>query len=172
MINLNELPNLYPITFRIDAGYITFTSLESGASDTGVKSAYTAIDFAETHNHLNPENDESKPFYIPPVVNGAVQSATTYGCIGKIPFKQLLGRGCRRMTVKFTECAIEDMPIGSQVVGIQRDENEWDDLKIKVRRIEVHEDIIVLLAHYSMHGVGYGAEVNIKRGTLVRYTKG
>ena len=171
MINLNELPNLYPITFRIDAGLITFTSLENGVTDAGVTSAYTALDFAETHNNINPENEEGKPFYIPPVVNGVVQSAATYGCTGKIPLKQFSGRGYR-MTKSYIESAIEDMPIGSQIVGIQRDEDEWDDLKIKVRRIEVHDDTIVLLANYSMYGVGYGAEVNIKRGTLVRYTKG
>lgn len=171
MINLNTLEYLYPLTFRIDGGSITFSSMWDGVSDTGVKSEYTARDFAETHNNINPENDEGKPFYIPPVVNDIVQTATTYGCVGKIPTIQLLGRGCR-VTVKFTECAIEDMPIGSQIVGIQRDEDEWDVMKINVRRIEVHDDLIVLLAHHSMHGVGYGAEVNIKRGTLVRYTKG
>lgn len=172
MINLHDLSLMYPITFRVDGGVITFTNNECGISDAGVASAYTARDFAETHNNINPENDEGKPFYIPRLVNGFVQrAAESHTCNDDVPLNQVIGRGFR-MDNPYIESAIEDMPIGAQIVGIKRCEDEWDDLNMKVRRVEVHDDIIVLLAHHSMHGVGYGAEVNIKRGTIVRYTKG
>lgn len=174
MIDLNELPNLYPITFRKKDGTMTtFTSLQIRASSTGERSgSFDAYDYAVCHNKLNPLNSPDLDFYLPPFVNGKVQRSVTNGRLEQsIQTEQAIGRGYR-MTKKYIECAIEDMPIGFQIVGIQRDEEEWDELKIKVRRIEVHDDMIVLLTHYSMHGVGYGAEVNIKRGTLVRYTKG
>lgn len=176
MINLNELHNLYPITFhRKNGSSVTFTSLTTRSGEGEIEfsvDSFDAYDYAVRHNRYNRLNSPALDFYLPPFVNGEVQRAAINGRLEQeIPLVQAIGRGYR-MTKRYIESAIEDMPIGSQVVGIKRDEDEWDDLKMKVRRIEVHDDTIVLLAHHSMHGVGYGAEVNIKRGTLVRYTKG
>ncbi|WEY17712.1 hypothetical protein VC1_52 [Vibrio phage Vc1] len=56
---------------------------------------------------------------------------------------------------------------------VQREDGEWEELKFKPRRIEVHDDIICLLSGYSgAHKAlnNYSAEINIKRGTKIKYS--
>ncbi|WDR21502.1 hypothetical protein PJM39_0009 [Salmonella phage vB_SenS_UTK0006] len=68
-------------------------------------------------------------------------------------------------------CNIEDMPVGATLLGVQRENGEWDELKFKPRRIEVHDDVICLLSGYAggyKRGNNYGAEININRGTNVK----
>lgn len=68
-------------------------------------------------------------------------------------------------------CKVENMPVGATLLGVQRENGEWDELKFKPRRIEVHDDVICLLSGYSggyKSGNNYGAEINIKRGTNVK----
>ncbi|WDR21585.1 hypothetical protein PJM35_0007 [Salmonella phage vB_SenS_UTK0007] len=63
------------------------------------------------------------------------------------------------------------MPVGAILVGIQRECGEWDELKFKPRRIEVHDDTITLLSGYAggyKTGNNYSGEINIKRGTKVK----
>lgn len=63
------------------------------------------------------------------------------------------------------------MPVGAMLLGVQRENGEWDELKFKPRRIEVHDDVICLLSGYAggyKSGNNYGAEINIKRGTNVK----
>lgn len=68
-------------------------------------------------------------------------------------------------------CKVENMPVGATLLGIQRENGEWDELKFKPRRIEVHDDVICLLSGYAggyKNGNNYGAEINIKIGTNVK----
>lgn len=68
-------------------------------------------------------------------------------------------------------CDVELMPVGAILVGIQRECWEWDELKFKPRRIEVHDDTITLLSGYAggyKTGNNYSGEINIKRGTKVK----
>lgn len=63
------------------------------------------------------------------------------------------------------------MPVGATLLGVQRENGEWDELKFKPRRIEVHDDVICLLSGYSggyKSGNNYGAEINIKICTNVK----
>ena len=68
-------------------------------------------------------------------------------------------------------CKVENMPVGATLLGVQRENGEWDELKFKPRRIEVHDDVICLLSGYAggyKSGNNYGAEININRGTNVK----
>lgn len=68
---------------------------------------------------------------------------------------------------------VEQMPVGATLHSIQRENGEWDELKFKPRRIEVHDDVICLLSGYASGyktGNNYGAEINIKRGTKIKYS--
>lgn len=68
-------------------------------------------------------------------------------------------------------CKVENMPVGATLLGVQSENGEWDELKFKPRRIEVHDDVICLLSGYTggyKSGNNYGAEINIKIGTNVK----
>ena len=69
---------------------------------------------------------------------------------------------------------IEEMPIGATITGICNGECGMEYFRIKPERYEVHDDIITILCGYAAGGrspnkVGYGLELNIKRGTNVKY---
>lgn len=68
---------------------------------------------------------------------------------------------------------VEQMPVGATLHYVQREDGEWEELKFKPRRIEVHDDIICLLSGYSgfsTKALNYSAEINIKRGTKIKYS--
>ncbi|QLF85336.1 hypothetical protein STSR3_52 [Salmonella virus STSR3] len=64
------------------------------------------------------------------------------------------------------------MPVGATLHYVQREDGEWEE-QFKPRRIEVHDDIICLLSGYSgfsTKALNYSAEINIKRGTKIKYS--
>ena len=68
------------------------------------------------------------------------------------------------------EGAIEKMPLGASIIGIKDDNGDWHDVSFPIKRIEVHDDLICLLAHHgSYKNNPFSAELNIKRGTMVKW---
>lgn len=69
-----------------------------------------------------------------------------------------------------TVSAIEDMPIGATLKGVQLDDGVWFEVTAKPKTIEIHDDVVILLLH---HG-GYknrtvAGEISIKRGMMVKW---
>lgn len=68
------------------------------------------------------------------------------------------------------EGEIERMPLGASIIGIKDDNGDWQDVSFPIKRIEVHDDLICLLAHHgSYKDKAFSAELNIKRGTMVKW---
>ena len=174
----------FPITFHLpDMGgrYVTFHSNDNdGAWNSGNKCDLGLSYFIIKHNKQNPSNDPKKQYYYEMAEKkdkkregNALLDALNYPDIKP---GQVINDG-----VVFPDsivkidciCNIEHMPVGATIVGIQRECGGWDDLKFKPRRIEVHDDVICLLSGYTSgykSGNNYGAEINIKRGTKVKYS--
>lgn len=181
MLKANEIK--FPITFNDCANglSITFYSATSnGVWSGGDKSSLSLSYFIKLHNEHNPHNkiDERyryamaakkekkredndladalnylniKPGQV--FVNGAVFTAS----IGAKDYDYI--------------CKVENMPVGATLLGVQSENGEWDELKFKPRRIEVHDNVICLLSGYAggyKSGNNYGAEINIKIGTNVK----
>lgn len=70
----------------------------------------------------------------------------------------------------YHECAIEDMPIGAKLLGFYHD-GELVEIVISPNNIEVHENSYTLLLRYGVSPSRVFAEVNLKRGEIVRYEK-
>lgn len=69
-------------------------------------------------------------------------------------------------------CKIENMPIGATITGICNGECGMEYFRIKPERYEIHDDIITILCGNAASGRSrgdYGLELNIKRGTNVKY---
>lgn len=176
MLNVREIN--YPITFDLknENKSITYTDPSTGSYADGERTELKVSFFVNAHNKHNPENDKNKRYYYEMAekkehddtidsigyffaksgvmhINGAVFTAS----IGAKDYDYI--------------CDVELMPVGAILVGIQRECGEWDDLKFKPNRIEVHDDIICLLSGYagfSKKAISYSAEINIKRGTKVK----
>lgn len=164
----------YPITFRFtdSTGSITFNSRDSkGIWRSGSESMLGVDTFVNYHNKLNKNNNPEFDYYyemaehvslpwdsVELMINNASVNVETI-CTASIG------------VTDYRICKIEYMPVGAALLGIQRENGEWDELKFKPRRIEVHDDVICLLSGYSggyKRGNNYGAEINIKRGTNVK----
>lgn len=68
---------------------------------------------------------------------------------------------------------VEQMPVGATLHYIQREDGEWDELRFKPDRIEIHDDIFTLLSGYAgfrKKEISYSVEINIKRGTKIKYS--
>lgn len=108
---------------------------------------------------------------------------------GKTSIQQIIGEEIHKAAVKMkapggwridksafayqeivTQGAIEDMPLGASIIGIRDNNGDWNDVSFPVKRIELHEDLICILAHHgSYKDKPFAAELNIKRGTMVKW---
>ncbi|EDV3179107.1 hypothetical protein CSP48_004018 [Salmonella enterica subsp. arizonae] len=65
------------------------------------------------------------------------------------------------------------MPFGATLKGIQYCNGEWIETTFKPCRVEIHNDVITLFSGYAgwrpKGDKAYGAEINIKRGTNVKF---
>ena len=184
MLNINEIN--FPITFRFPVDYavkhITFESdKEPGIWSDGDKSGLSLSYFVKQHNAQNPYNEPHKPHYYEMTEQkreqddqvDALQYLLSRGCelfIGDVKINnELIDDPVEAETETF--CNIEDMPVGATILAIKRNAEGWDDVTFTPRRIEVHDDTITLLSGYSgfSKNSSYGLELNIKRGTKVKY---
>lgn len=70
----------------------------------------------------------------------------------------------------YQECAIEDMPLGAKLLGFYHD-SDLVEIAISPNNIEVHENSYTLLLRHGVSPSRVFAEVNLKRGEMVRYEK-
>lgn len=179
MLKVDEI--IYPITFdSYGVGKFKFTSRNNGFKTDllGRKVKYNgSVDhFVDQNNRFNPNNIPAKDYYY--TMAEKKDHNDTIDSIGYLFANTAAARfNCSTFTASINAkdydyiCDVELMPVGAILVGIQRECGEWDDLKLKPRRIEVHDDAICLLSGYSgcyKSGKNYGAEINIKRGTKVK----
>lgn len=183
----------YPITFHTTGkSTIRYTSRDNGVYSDGTKSELKVDFFVNGHNKFNPHNEEDKVYYVEDITKHLFSDAPIGG--GKSYFAQAIDNAARRIgeqihsqTIKasggwridksgiacqeiVTQGEIEDMPLGASIIGIKDDNGDWQDVSFPVKQIEVHDDLICLLAHHgSYKGKAFAAELNIKRGTIVKW---
>lgn len=177
MLKANEIN--FPITFNDCANglSITFYSATSnGVWSGGDKSSLSLSYFIKLHNEHNPHNEIDERYRY-----AMAEKKEHNDTIDSIGYFFANTGEARFYGDVFTAsigakdydyiCDVELMPVGAILVGIQRECGEWDDLKFKPRRIEVHDDTITLLSGYAggyQTGNNYSGEINIKRGTKVK----
>lgn len=182
----------YPIVFHCVDSTIRFTSRDNGVYSDGQKSELKVDFFVNGHNKFNPHNEKDKVYYVEDITKHLFGDAPIGG--GKSYFAQAIDNAARRIgeqihsqTIKasggwridksgiacqeiVTHGAIEDMPLGASIIGIRDNNGDWHDVSFPVKRIELHEDMICIMAHHgSYKDKPFAAELNIKRGTMVKW---
>ena len=170
----------YPVKFHffdIPPKYIIFWSKGSkGVYETGTESDFSINYFVDNHNRVNPTNKpgaryyceyfrgEIKPkldrFYSGGFFGSSIVSATASNDAINSDAVKSYGAG-----------KAEDIPIGATLLKIKSGDG-WDEMRFKVRRIEIHDGIVTLLSGYgglSKKEITYTAEINIKRDTTVTW---
>ncbi|EFR5223077.1 hypothetical protein HYL88_004633 [Salmonella enterica subsp. enterica serovar Infantis] len=174
----------YPITFHFtdSRGSITYNSSDSkGVWRSGGVSMYSINTFVDRHNKYNEYNNPDFDYYYEMAEHKSVKASVPGDNEKYFINKGMLVDGhlnfkgdafyASAFNPDYRIYKIEDMPVGATLLGVQRENGEWDELKFKPRRIEVHDDVICLLSGYSggyKRGNNYGAEINIKIGTNVK----
>lgn len=183
----------YPITFHTTGkSTIRYTSRDNGVYGDGQKSELKVDFFVGAHNKFNPHNEKDKVYYVEDITKHLFDDAPIGG--GKSYFAQAIDNAARRIgeqvhsqTIKtfggwridksgiacqeiVTQGAIEDMPLGASIIGIRDNNGDWHDVSFPVKRIELHEDMICILSHHGSYKDNpFAAELNIKRGTMVKW---
>lgn len=178
----------YPITFyTVGNSTIRFTSRDNGVYSDGTKSELKVDFFVNGHNKFNPHNEKDKVYYVEDITKHLF-GETPFGG-GKTSIQQIIGEEIHKAAVKMkapggwridksafayqeivTQGAIEDMPLGASIIGIRDNNGDWSDVSFPVKRIELHEDLICILAHHgSYKDKPFAAELSIKRGTMVKW---
>lgn len=183
MLKANEIN--FPIIFNFPADYtmknITFENDSgNGTWANGNKSGLPLSYFIKQHNAQNPYNTEGKPYFYKMAAKKEKKREDN-DLLDALKYLNIRTGHVNLNGAVFTAsvgskdydyiCKVENMPVGAALLGVQRESGEWDELKFKPRRIEVHDDVICLLSGYSggyKSGNNYGAEINIKRGTNVK----
>ena len=161
--------------FDIAPKYITFWSKGAkGVYDTSTESDLKISYFVSMHNKVNPINNPGSRYYCECSKDNVIEQDNDCLTVN------LAGGGKIKIN-KYTEnpriniCStgeVEHMPIGATLIKIKNGD-VWDEMRLKVRRIEIHDDIITLLSGYAggciNGGNTYAAEINIKRGTTVTW---
>lgn len=136
----------FPITFNCGyaCGLITFNSFNNGDwhEGNGWPEEKTGLSIC----HFFEQGYE--------IVNNSIESIT----------------GDIFATETYHECAIEDMPLGAKLLGFYHD-GEFVEMTLSPSGIEVHENSYTLLLRYGVSPSRVFAEVNLKRGEMVRYEK-
>lgn len=182
----------YPITFRATGdSTITYTSRDNGVYSDGQKSELKVDFFVNGHNKFNPHNKKGNVYYVEDIAKHLFGDAPFGG--GKTSIQKIIGEEIHKAAVEMKlpgwkidksalitirskvggveyEGEIERMPLGASIIGIKDDNGDWQDVSFPIKRIEVHDDLICLLAHHgSYKGKAFAAELNIKRGTMVKW---
>lgn len=178
----------YPITFyTVGNSTIRFTSRDNGVYSDGTKSELKVDFFVNGHNKSNPHNEKDKVYYVEDITKHLF-GETPFGG-GKTSIQQIIGEEIHKAATEMkapggwridksafsyqeivTQGKIEDMPLGASIIGIRDNNGDWNDFSFPVKRIELHEDMICILAHHgSYKDKPFSAELNIKRGTMVKW---
>ena len=178
----------YPITFHTTGkSTIRYTSRDNGVYSDGTKSELKVDFFVNGHNKFNPHNEEDKVYYVEDITKHLF-GETPFGG-GKTSIQKIIGEEIHKAAVEMkapggwridksafayqeivTQGSIEDMPLGASIIGIKDDNGDWHDVSFPIKRIEVLDDLICLLAHHgSYKNNPFSAELNIKRGTMVKW---
>ena len=178
----------YPIVFRtVGNSTIRYTSPDNGVYSDGQKSELKVDFFVNGHNKFNPHNEEDKVYYVEDITKHLFGEIPFGG--GKTSIQKIIDEEIRKAAVEMkapggwridksafenqeivTQGAIEDMPLGASIIGIKDDNGDWHDVSLPIKRIEVLDDLICLLAHHgSYKNNQFSAELNIKRGTMVKW---
>lgn len=177
----------YPIVFHCGGSTIRYTSRDNGVYSDGQKSELKVDFFVNGHNKFNPHNEKDNVYYVEDITKHLF-GETPFGG-GKTSIQQIIGEEIHKAAVKMkapggwridksgiacqeivTHGAIEDMPLGASIIGIRDNNGDWHDVSFPVKRIELHEDMICIMAHHgSYKDKPFAAELNIKRGTMVKW---
>nr|DAH97859.1 MAG TPA: hypothetical protein [Caudoviricetes sp.] len=183
MLNIKEIN--FPIIFNFPADYtmkhITFENdSDNGTWSNGNKSGLPISYFIKQHNTQNQYNTEGKPYFYKMAAkkekkreDNDLLDALSYLNIkpGQVFFNGAVFAASIGAKDYDYICKVENMPVGATLLGVQSENGEWDELKFKPSRIEVHDNVICLLSGYSggyKSGNNYDAEINIKIGTNVK----
>ncbi|QHR65742.1 hypothetical protein H1N92_gp27 [Escherichia phage aaroes] len=182
----------YPIVFNCGGSTIRFTSRDNGVYSDGQKSELKVDFFVNGHNKFNPHNEKDKVYYVEGITKHLF-GETPFGG-GKTSIQKIIGEEIHKAAVEMKapggckidksdiitirskiggveyEGKIEKMPLGASIIGIKDDNGDWHDVSFPIKRIEVQDDLICLLAHHgSYKNNPFSAELNIKRGTIVKW---
>lgn len=177
----------FPITFKNCANgkNITYHSEHgNGVWSDGEKSDFKLSYFVKQHNHHNIHNEVGARYHY----EMAEPRREQYDQVDALQY--LLSRGCELFigdvkinneliddpvkTETESVCNIEDMPVGATLLAIQNND-EFEAITFTAKRVEIYDDVITLLSGYAGGSMPkrtqtYAAELNIKRGTLVKYS--
>lgn len=184
MLNINKIN--FPITFNAGMpGKITFANdQDGGVWENGEKSDFKLSYFVKQHNHYNIHNKVGARYHYEMAEPrreqddqfDALQYLLSRGCelfIGDVKINnELIDDPVKTETESV--CNIEDMPVGATLLAIQNDD-EFETITFTAKRVEIYDDVITLLSGYAGCSMPkrtqtYAAELNIKRGTLVKYS--
>lgn len=178
----------YPITFHTTGkSTIRYTSRDNGVYSDGTKSELKVDFFVNGHNKFNPHNEEDKVYYVEDITKHLF-GETPFGG-GKTSIQQIIGEEIHKAVAEMkapggwridksafanqeivTQGAIEDMPLGATLKGVQIADGTWFELTAKPKTIEIHDDVVILLLHYgSAKNRTVAGEISIKRGTMVKW---
>lgn len=182
----------YPIVFHCSNGIsIRFTSRDKGVYSDGGKTGFNVDFFVDNHNKINPHNEKGREYYVEDITKHLFGDTPFGG--GKTSIQQIIDEEINKAAVEMKlpgwkidksavitirskvggveyEGEIERMPLGASIIGIKDDNGDWQDVSFPIKRIEVHDDLICLLAHHgSYKDKAFSAELNIKRGTMVKW---
>lgn len=176
----------FPITFKFYQPdmQVTFTSKTRGEWKGGGITGFKLEYFVNKHNNKNPDNIPGKDGYYEIAEPrreqddqvDALQYLLSRGCelfIGDVKINnELIDDPVKTETENV--CNIEDMPVGATLLAIQNDD-EFEAITFTAKRVEIYDDVITLLSGYAGGSMPkrtqtYAAELNIKRGTLVKYS--
>lgn len=178
----------YPITFHTTGkSTIRYTSRDNGVYSDGTKSELKVDFFVNGHNKFNPHNEEDKVYYVEDITKHLF-GETPFGG-GKTAVQKIIGEEIHKAAVEMkapggwridksafanqeivTQGAIEDMPVAATLKGVRLDDGTWYELTAKPKTIEIHDDVVILLLHYgSTKNRTVAGEINIKRGTMVKW---
>lgn len=176
----------FPITFKFYQPdmQVTFTSKTRGEWEGGGITGFKLEYFVNKHNNKNPDNIPGKDGYYEIAEPrreqddqvDALQYLLSRGCelfIGDVKINnELIDDPVKTETESV--CNIEDMPVGATLLAIQNDD-EFEAITFTAKRVEIYDDVFTLLSGYAGGSMPkrtqtYAAELNIKRGTLVKYS--
>lgn len=178
----------YPIVFRtVGNSTIRYTSPGNGVYSDGQKSELKVDFFVNAHNKFNPHNEEDKVYYVEDITKHLFGEAPFGG--GKTSIQKIIGEEIHKAAVEMkapggwridksafanqeivTQGAIEDMPLGATLKGVQIADGTWFELTAKPKTIEIHDDVVILLLHYgSAKNRTVAGEISIKCGTMVKW---
>ncbi|EBH2608603.1 hypothetical protein FKF61_21570 [Salmonella enterica] len=175
MLKVSEIN--YPITFHFtdSKGSITYNSSDSkGIWRSGVESMFGVDTFVNQHNKLNKDNNPEFDYYYEMAEHVSLPLDSVELMINNASVNVETIYTASIGVTDYRICKIEEVPVGATLKGIQDESGEWDEITFKPVRVEIDGDTITLLSGiaggYRKGGKKYGAEINIKLGTNVKFS--